>query len=288
MELALFYTFCCLGCSALNDLCFKFFARKDRSRGLFVAVVGVVGTVLFSFLPDKIGENWQMTLLWGTICGVFSAFGNIMLIESMTNLSAGVCSTIYRLNLALVVPLSMFFFNETLSVSKWAGVVLAIMAVLAFLPVSGKKNPDETAKKSLLWPVVMIITASVFRAGLGISCKYGPMTGASLNGINLIIEIIWIFSGLVYFFIKEKGKYKLDAKLIRYGIGSGVMVAGILLFMMLALHYGKASVVLQVAQMSFLATFILSVIFLKEKITVLKVAALLCGTGAMLLLSCSW
>ena len=101
MALALVFTFCCLGCSALNDLFFKFFARKPRSRGLFVALVGVVGTICTAFLPDKMGDNLSMTLTWGLICGIFSAVGNILLIESMTNLSAGVCSTIYRLNLAL-------------------------------------------------------------------------------------------------------------------------------------------------------------------------------------------
>ncbi len=286
MELALFYTFCCLGCSALNDLCFKFFARKERSRGLFVSAIGVVGTLLFCFLPDKVGANWQMTLLWGVICGIFSAVGNILLIESMTNLSAGVCSTIYRLNLALVVPLSMLFFGETLNPGKWTGVALAIAAVLAFLPAPGKKAGGTENKKTLLLPMIMIITASIFRAGLGLACKYGPMVGASPNGINLIIEIIWIFSGLIYFFAKERATCRPDMKLISYGVVSGIMVAGIIFFMVLALRYGNASIVLPIAQMSFLATFILSVIFLKEKVTALKIFALLCGVGAMILLTC--
>ena len=286
MELALFYTFCCLGCSALNDLCFKFFARKERSRGLFVSAIGVVGTLLFCFLPDKVGANWQMTLLWGVICGIFSAVGNILLIESMTNLSAGVCSTIYRLNLALVVPLSMLFFGETLNPGKWTGVALAIAAVLAFLPAPEKKAGGTENKKTLLLPMIMIITASIFRAGLGLACKYGPMVGASPNGINLIIEIIWIFSGLIYFFAKERATCRPDMKLISYGVVSGIMVAGIIFFMVLALRYGNASIVLPIAQMSFLATFILSVIFLKEKVTALKIFALLCGVGAMILLTC--
>jgi uncharacterized membrane protein len=283
MELMLFYTFCCLGCSAVNDLLFKFFARKDRSRGLFVAAVGVVGTLLFLFLPDKTGENWQMTLLWGIICGIFSAVGNILLIESMSKLSAGVCSTIYRLNLALVVPLSVLIFHETLHYQQLIGVALAIAAVLCFLPGNTGDKKNDQGKRFL--PVLMIIIACIFRAGLGVGCKYGPMVGASKNGINLIIEIVWIISGLAYWFFKEKGRYKLDAKLIRYGAVSGILVAGILSFMILALSVGDASVVLPIAQMSFLATFILSVIVLKEKITVFKVLALLCGTGAMLLLT---
>lgn len=282
MSLMLLYTFCCLGCSSVNDLLFKFFARKERSRGLFVMMVGIVGSVIFAFLPDKIGEIWQMTLFWGVVCGIFSAVGNILLIESMTHLSAGVCSTIYRLNLALVVPMSMLFFNECLGWQQWCGTALAIAAVLAFLP-SGNSKSESKGKKLL--PMVMIISASIFRAGLGLGCKYGPMVGASMNGINFIIEIIWVISGLVYYLLKERKQYHWDDKVLKYGAASGVLVAGIIFFMVLALREGNASVVLPIAQMSFLATFVLSVIFLKEKITVMKLLALACGVAAMLLLS---
>ena len=283
MSLMLFYTFCCLACSSVNDLVFKFFARKERSRGLFVTAVGVMGTVCFLFLPDKFSGNLQSTIQWGIICGIFSAVGNILLIESMTNLSAGICSTIYRLNLALVVPLSVIFLNEKLIWSQYAGIVLAILAVLAFLPGStGKQNTRDSAH--IFLPMCLVITASVFRAGLGLSCKYGPLQGASINGINLIIEIIWIISGIVYYLLKERKVYRLDMQLIKYGTFSGILVAGILLFMMLALKEGNASIVLSIAQMSFLLTFILSVIFLKEKITLFKLIAMGCGAGAILLL----
>ena len=282
MGLMLVYTFCCLGCSAVNDLVFKFFARKERSRGLFVSLVGVIGTILFFFLPDKVGTDWKMTLLWGIICGIFSAVGNILLIESMSKLSAGVCSTIYRLNLPLVVPLSVLFFHEELHWQQGVGVALAILAVLLFLPGSSGSKQENSGSRLL--PVIMILTACLFRAGLGLGCKYGPMVGASKNGMNLIIEILWIISGLAYWFIKERKSCKLDVKVIRYSIVSGVLVAGIIFFMMLALSVGNASVVLPIAQMSFLATFIFSVIFLKEKVTYLKIAALGCGVGAMLLL----
>ena len=134
--------------------------------------------------------------------------------------------------------------------------------------------------------MIMIITASVFRAGLGLSCKYGPIQGASVNGINFIIEIIWIFSGIAYYFIKER-QMQFDMKVIKYGAASGILVAGILYFMIKALNVegANASIVLPIAQMSFLVTFILSVIFLKEKITVPKIIAVICGIGAMLLLT---
>ena len=46
-----------------------------------------------------------------------------------------------------------------------------------------------------------------------------------------------------------------------------------------------ASVVLPIAQMSFIGTLVLSVIFLKEKLSVRKIAGMICGVLAVLLLS---
>lgn len=283
MSLMLFYTFCCLACTSVNDLLFKFFARKERSRGIFVSLAGLSGTLLMLFLPDKFNENWRETLLWGGICGILSAVGNVMLIESMTTLSAGICSTIYRLNLALVVPCSVIFLHEKLDWMQYAGVVSAIAAVIAFLPFG--KSESKSKKKALL-PIIMIISASVFRAGLGLACKYGPMQGASPNGIQFIIMITWIFSGIAYYFIKERGM-KCDWKIVKYSALSGILITGILYFMIMALNVdgANASVVLPIAQMSFLVTFILSVIFLKEKVTAAKIFAVVCGIAAMLLLT---
>ena len=53
MSLILIFTLCCLACSAVNDLVFKFFARKERSRGMFVMYVGIFSSLFLLFLPDK-------------------------------------------------------------------------------------------------------------------------------------------------------------------------------------------------------------------------------------------
>ena len=78
---------------------------------------------------------------------------------------------------------------------------------------------------------------------------------------------------------------KFDRKLVGYGVMSGVLVAGIVFFMAASLFYGKASVVAPLAQMSFIGTFVLGVLFLKEKFSKKHLGALLCGIAAVILLS---
>ena len=52
-----------------------------------------------------------------------------------------------------------------------------------------------------------------------------------------------------------------------------------------SVRLGNASIVLPIMQMSIVVTFVLSAVFLKEKLTVYKFFALLCGAAALLLLS---
>ena len=296
-EMAVVFAFCCLGFAAFNDFVFKLFARKSRSRGIFIFTVGVVLTVLLVILSALImifrpdwwkgywwNENWQATLLWGVICGLCSVVGNILLIESMSRLSAGVCSTVYRLNLALVIPLAVLCFHETPLWYQWIGVVLALAAVLAFMPV-GEKGPAGRGGD-----YVMLILAMVLRAGMGIGYKYAfDYAGASKMGVQIVNGWAWVVCGLIYYFLRERKHFGardfIDGKMLGYGAGSGVLVTGIIFFMAWSLAAGDASIVLPIQQMSFLATFFLGVIFLKEKVTWRKIAALGCGVAALLLLS---
>ena len=285
-KMAILYAFCCLGFAAVNDFVFKLYARKERSRGVFVFAVGIVYTLLVSLLPDWWGRSYLATLGWGLVCGIFSVVGNILLIESMSRLSAGMCSTVYRLNLLLVVPLALVFFKESLLWYQWIGIAAALLAVIAFMPVGEKV---VAGRKS---DYVMLILAMTMRAGLGLATKAASLDPAvSKNGIQIVIGWSWIVGGLIYYLIREfrpmPPARAFDRKTFGYGALSGIFVAGILVFMVKSLECGEASIVLPIQQMSFLATFFLGVIFLKEKIALRKIAALACGVVALLLLSYS-
>ena len=284
--MAILLAFCCLGFAAFNDFIFKLYARKKRSRGVFVFAIGIVYTLLVSFLPDWWGRSYLATLGWGLLCGIFSVVGNILLIESMSRLSAGMCSTVYRLNLLLVVPLAMLFFHETLQFYQWIGIIAALLAVIAFMPVGEKMVAGRKID------YVMLLLAMTMRAGLGLANKAALLGNqASENGIQIVIGWSWIVGGLFYYFIREYRPMPparaFDRKTFGYGALSGFFVAGIIFFMVKSLKYGDVSIVLPIQQMSFLATFFLGVVFLKEKVTPRRLAALVCGVIALLLLSCS-
>ena len=290
--MAITYAFCCLFFSSLNDFIFKMFANsssgeggtKKRSCGLFVSIVGLIWFAFTIGLPHKDGTTLQATLLWGAISGFFSLVGNILLIESMGYQSAGVSSTIYRLNMVLVVIGAFLFLGEPLTPTIVAGVVCAFVAVMAFIPKRTAETAAQDAAKAKLG-FTLAVLASVLRACMGLSYKYAFSHQADVNGVTALNAFCWLAGGVLYSLIREH-KLSLPTKhdwLI--GLTSGIFVSGIVFFMAWMNACGNASVVNPIAQMSFLGTFLLSAIFLKEKMTKQKMIAVLFGILAIIFLT---
>ena len=278
--MAIFFAFCCLGFSAVNDFVFKLFARKARPRGIFVALIGVVWLGLMIWLPRDPQTSLGATWLWGSISGLLSVAANLLLIEAMGEQSAGLCATVYRLNLVLVVAGAWLFLGETIDGTQLLGVFLALMAILAFLPGRNGMKVERLG----FWLVVL---AAVLRAGMGLTYRYGFLHGADRNGVTIINSLFWIAGGLYYALRRERHLKCPVRKTLFYGTVSGVLVAGIIFFMAASLQYGEAGIVLPIAQMSFLGTYLLGMIFLKEKLTPRGAFALGAGIFGILLLSSS-
>ena len=271
----------CLVCSALNDFLFKLFAGRQGPRGMFITVIGCVWLLALLGMPVEWERNAGATVLWGMVSGFFSLTANLLLIEAMRRQSAGICSTIYRLNLVAVVIGACWLLGETLTAVQSCGVVCAAATVCCFL--SWGKSGGGRAAWLGFW---LVLVASLLRAGMGLSYKYGFLQGADPNGVVLLNSLFWIAGGAAYSFCREgRPGRKQDWRLLGFGVLSGILVTGIVFFMAAALRCGKASVVLPIAQMSFLGTLGLSAAILKERLDWRKCAGIGSGVLAILFLS---
>jgi len=283
---AIGWALACMLFAAGNDLLFKFFAGKNRGNGFFVSVVGVVWLIvtLAFALASPEPESWKQTLIWGCISGFFSLGGNILMLDAMRSLDAGVCSTIYRLNLVPVTIGAALLLGESISMQQYAGIACACAAVCAFVPRSG----GDFRKKLGLAFVIMII-ASLMRAAMGLSYRYGFQHGASEKYVVVVNSLFWIFGGVIYAFLRERSLMPYSRQdwknLFALGGFSGALVTGIVVTMAMATKLGDASVVLPISQMSFLVTGAMGIWLLKEKLTWSKALAFVMGVAAVLLLS---
>ena len=272
---------CCL-CTAVNDLVFRLYARKSRSRGAYVLIIGLIWTLAFLLFLDCDLSSWKITLLWGIISGLFSVVANILLIEGMSHNDAGICSTIYRLNLVFVAFGAFLLLGETVTFIKLLGISFAIAAIVMFFLDSPHGGHSNKAKLGFY----LVGIAAILRAGMGLSYKYAFMEGADRNTLLVINGVLWIIGGAVYAIYREKhlGE-KFGKKSWRYGMISGLLVCGIVLFMALALQHGDAAAVLPLAQMSFIATCGLGILFLKEKLSFKKALGILAGILCIICMS---
>ena len=279
MTAAITYALVCLLFTAVNDFVFKLFAGGARSsRGGFVAVVGFFWFLALVWLPKNPDSSLALTLGWGAVSGFFSLVANILLIEAMGRQSAGLCSTIYRLNMVFVVLGAFLLLDESVSLFQAVGIGLALVAILAFLP-------DGRAAGARPTGFYLALLAAVLRAGMGLSYRHAFLQGADKNGVVLINSLFWIVGGLLYAWKREKGRGLKDRGVLGYGLLSGGLVAGIVFCMAGSLNSGAASVVLPIAQMSFLGTFALSALFLSEPCTLRKIGALASGVMAVIMLA---
>ena len=276
------YALLCLLCSAGNDFIFKLFARKPRTRGIFCVLIGLFWCVLTLVCFPIDWSTWKAILIWGSVIGFFSIAANILLIEAMGMQSAGVCSTIYRLNLVPVVFGAWLLLEESVTGYQWLGIALAICAVLCFLTLPDSTDSSQTKRARL--GILLVILAAFLRAGMGLSYKYAFAAKADEFGVTALIAFFWIIGGLLYAFFREQKQVKIDKSLLFYGSLSGLFVAGITIFMALAVKAGKASITLPIAQMSFPLTFLLSIVFLKESVTRWKIIGVILSIAAVLLL----
>ena len=281
--MAILFALCSLVFAALNDLTFKLYARKSRSRGLYMTMIGLVWAALLLLTTRPGWDHWQTTLTWGLVSGFFSVTANLLLIEAMAHSEVGICATIYRLNLVAVVIGAVLLFGEAMNTVKISGIAFAAMAVLLF--ANGGEKHAVPGRRRLLG-LTLVIAAALFRAGMGLSYKYAFLHEADRIGILLLNSLCWIAGGLAYTLWREPQGWTFTRSFWGYGLVSGSLVTGIASFMALSLQYGDAAVVLPIAQMSFLLTAAIGVAILGESLEKRKLIGMAFGILTILMLAC--
>lgn len=279
MSLALTYALSCLAFTGLIDILFKRYARKARSRGLYLAGMGVVWAGLQTVtgglaMPD------QATLLFGIAAGVLVTASNLMLIESMTHLDASLGSTIYRLNSVGVVVLSALLLDEPLGGLKLGGIALAVAAVLCLHQPGGASE----RRRLLRTYIGVAIAASALRAGYGVATKMGLLAGADANQMMLVAALCWTVGGLGYALTRER-RPRLAPVTLAYAAASGVVVFTIVTLLVLALAHGEASVVIPITNLGFVVALLLARATGMERLTPRKLLAMGLAATAIVVLS---
>lgn len=283
MNTAILYALLSLLSAGANDLVFKRYATKQRSRGMVVFTIGLVWALLQIVLMGAKGTPLPgdaATLAFGVAAGLALTLSNLLLIESLAHIEVGLGSTLYRLNTIGVVLLSVLFLQEPLGLFKAAGVISGVVAVLLLAaPPAGVIDPWR--HRRFVW---MAVSASLLRAVYGVITKAGLNQGGDAEGMLLIAALCWVAGGAFYARLRE-GRFRLTRSKIAYALVSGVLVTLIVNFLVAAVALGEASVVIPIANLSFVAALLFSLALRWETLSFRKLLAVACALLSIVLLA---
>lgn len=133
-----------------------------------------------------------------------------------------------------------------------------------------------------MW-IFFAILAAIFSGLTTVFAKVGVSKANStlVSGIRTIV--IMIFSILVFLFLGD-GFKNIDLKNIIFIVLSGITTALLWICYFKALSLADVSMVTPIDKLSIVLTLILSYIFFKEKITIIKVISMICMIGGTFLM----
>jgi len=279
-----FFALLSMLCAGGNDVVFKRYATKSRSRGTYVFGIGLVWAslqIVYATTTEAGFDVSGASLSYGLAAGILLTVSNLSLLESLTHIDASLGSTIYRLNSVGVILLSMWILDESLGWIKGWGVATGIAAV--FLLYHPGVRGEAIGKRFALF-FGLALFASACRAVYGVVTKAGLNAGGSIQSMLVIAALCWIIGGAMYALFREKG-FKITGKKAVYSLLSGVLVFLIVNFLLLAIAQGQASIAIPIANMSFVVALLLSVALGMETLTRRKLIAVAVSICSLLLLS---
>lgn len=280
MTYAIFFALVSLAAAGCLDVTFRRFSLKLRSRGMYVFGCGVVWLALqltyLSITEVKLHLD-EVTVMYGLLTGAFLVLANILLIESLTGLDVSLGSMIYRLNTIGVVAISFVLLGEDVGFIKLLGVGIGIAAVLILY-----RRGDGVSIPILFF--VMAVVASASRAIYGVASKVALEQGASAEGLLVIAATSWIVGGFAYAAFREK-RIRITGKKAVYAVVSGFLAFAVVNALIEALKHGEASVVVPIANLSFVVAMLLSVFLGMEELSGRKYLAIGCAAMSVFLMA---
>ena len=280
MTYAIFFALVSLAAAGCLDVTFRRFSLKLRSRGMYVFGCGLVWLVLqltYLSITEVQLRLDEVTVMYGLLTGVFLVLANILLIESLTGLDVSLGSMIYRLNTIGVVAISFVLLGEDVGFIKLLGVGIGIAAVLILY-----RRGDGVSIPILFF--VMAVVASASRAIYGVASKVALEQGASAEGLLVIAATSWIVGGFAYAAFREK-RIRITGKKAVYAVVSGFLAFAVVNALIEALKHGEASVVVPIANLSFVVAMLLSVFLGMEELSGRKYLAIGCAAMSVFLMA---
>lgn len=214
---------------------------------------------------------------WGMTAGVLIFVALYNFARSLASGAVSIVAPIFRLSFAITAALAVWLLDEPLTSWKLAGLAASLAAV--WLLLAGKPAPAPRATPS---SVLRVLVATVAMGVVSLIYKLGAIAGGSPAAILTGQASVFLPLTTLFALARDRGFHPPPGAW-RHGATAAVLLLFGLVMLLAGLARGEASVLVPVAQLSFVVTAGLGFVFLRETLTLRKgfglafaIAALIC------------
>ncbi len=216
---------------------------------------------------------------WGAAAGACVFVGLYNFTRSLRDGAVSVNAPIFRLSFTITAALAVIVLGEPLGALKIAGLVLALLATWLLLGGSGTAGVTRSS--------LMRVLLATFSFGIANFCyKLGVMHGATPATMVVSQAAVFFPLATVFGYLAE-GRFDPPRATWRYAAPAALLLAFAFMLMATSLVSGQASVLVPVAQMGFVITAAVGILWLGEPSSARRIAGLATAVAALLCLASS-
>ena len=233
-------------------------------------VAYAICTDSFRFVPGS---------AWGALAGFFILIGFYNFAASLRSGSISINAPVFRLSFVLTAALAVAILGEALTVFKVGGIALALLA--AWLLLGGPAGEAQRESRESL-ARVLVATVAV---GLGNFVYTLGLRAGATPGSLIVIQAAVVVTLATSFVAFKDRRIGPAGPVLRYAPMAAIVLALAFAFMVEAMARGEASIVVPIAQMGFVVTGLVGVVFLREIFSARKGAGIFAAAAALALLA---
>jgi len=260
----------------IQDLLFKVAREKKADPEITVLsmfATGAILAIILFLLNQEPFTNFWVILAFAIIQVTFFFFANLLKLSSLKYMHAVTAFPVFGLHGAITAVFAVAFLNEYLNPIQTLGVALAGIAILMLV----KSEKHKRFHKGLTFALTAAFAMALSNFAVKVATDYiTPF---------LFIAVSYLYaigpSYLMEKASKEKGNKKKAMK-----IGAAMGTVNIIGFyaLLTALGTGPASIIFPIVALSLLISVSASEVLYKEKLTVIRVLAILLALLSLILL----
>jgi drug/metabolite transporter (DMT)-like permease len=274
-----------MGFYGLSDFIYKRAAAAGlRASHVLVVQAWVFSPLIIFYAAATHTLDFKLAGLWGSLAGVFLFIGFYNFIRSLVGGSVSTNAAIFRLNFVVTALLAIVFLGEPLTPAKTLGLVLALSAT--WLLLGDNKVDTQTTNLARQRSLVQVLVATLAFGAATFFHTVGLRQGVSPETLVAAQATLFTPLAMIFSYVVE-GTIRPPPATWRYAPSAAILLLIAFLLLLQSLTHGEASVLVPIAQMGFVVTAALGIIFLKEPFDVRKAAGLVAAFAALAVLAAS-